>query len=251
MPFNVNGEILTDLQVKLYNDTRIVRNGLVFYVDAGIANSYPGSGTTFTDLSGNSNNGTLLNGPTYTTFQGGGIVFDGTNDYVSVPDSSTLEPTTALTMEAVFRMTTKNTFNTVMVKPFNGPPWSNPFLSYMLRVQNASLQIGMALDGTYRAVDHVFNYVTGTTYYVSFTYANNGTFAYYVNGQAVSLTGTMPSASSITYSTPPLIIGAGYGSSPIGETFTGNIYLSRLYNRALSASEVLQNFNANRARFGL
>ena len=65
MPFNIGGNILTNTQVNVYNGSSIVRNGLLMYLDAGIANSYPGSGTTWTDLSGNSLNGTLTNGPTY------------------------------------------------------------------------------------------------------------------------------------------------------------------------------------------
>jgi hypothetical protein len=49
MPFNINGQILTNTQIKLYNNKNIVRNGLIYYVDAGISESYPGSGTTWND----------------------------------------------------------------------------------------------------------------------------------------------------------------------------------------------------------
>ena len=64
------------------NNAPIVTDGLVFYVDAGNSNSYPGSGTTWTDLAG-SNDGTLTNGPTFDSGNGGSIVFDGTDDYVN------------------------------------------------------------------------------------------------------------------------------------------------------------------------
>jgi hypothetical protein len=60
----------------------IISNGLILYLDAGNAASYPGSGTTWTDVSGNINTGTLTNGPTYSSANGGSIVFDGSNDYV-------------------------------------------------------------------------------------------------------------------------------------------------------------------------
>ena len=63
------------------NNAPIVTDGLVFYVDAGNSNSYPGSGTTWSDLIG-SNDGALTNGPTFDSANGGSIVFDGTNDYV-------------------------------------------------------------------------------------------------------------------------------------------------------------------------
>ena len=63
---------------------RIVTNGLVLCLDAGNNKSYPGSGTVWNDLSGNNFNGILTNGPTYSPSSGGGIVFDGVNDYISL-----------------------------------------------------------------------------------------------------------------------------------------------------------------------
>ena len=61
-----------------------VTSGLVLCLDAGNAKSYPGSGTVWTDLSGNGNTGTLINGPTYNSANGGSIVFDGVNDYANI-----------------------------------------------------------------------------------------------------------------------------------------------------------------------
>ena len=60
----------------------IVENGLVLHLDAADTNSYPGSGTLWTDLSGNGNNGTLTNGPAYSSNNKGYFSFDGTDDYV-------------------------------------------------------------------------------------------------------------------------------------------------------------------------
>ena len=62
---------------------RVVTDGLVLCLDAGNVKSYPGSGTTWTDLSGKGNTGTLTNGPTYSSANGGSIVFDGVDDRVS------------------------------------------------------------------------------------------------------------------------------------------------------------------------
>ncbi len=67
MPFDINGNILTDSQVKYYNETTVIRDGLVMYLDAGVSNSYPGSGSTWFDLTGNGNHGTLINGAGYST----------------------------------------------------------------------------------------------------------------------------------------------------------------------------------------
>jgi hypothetical protein len=69
-----------------FHSPRIVTDGLVLALDAANSLSYPGSGTTWTDLSGKGNNGTLVNGPTFDQANGGSIVFDGTDDYVNLPD---------------------------------------------------------------------------------------------------------------------------------------------------------------------
>jgi hypothetical protein len=70
---------------------------LQLYLDAGNASSYPGSGTTWTDLSGNGRNGTLTNGPTYSSANGGSIVFDGTDDFVQCTGSLTVTAATFVT----------------------------------------------------------------------------------------------------------------------------------------------------------
>ena len=62
---------------------RIVTDGLVLLLDAGNTKSYPGTGTTWTDISRNGNNGTLTNGPTFDSANGGSLVFDGVDDYVN------------------------------------------------------------------------------------------------------------------------------------------------------------------------
>lgn len=72
---------------------KIVTNGLVLYLDAANTRSYAGSGTVWNDLSRSGNNGTLVNGPTFNSGNGGSIVFDGTNDFVSVSDNSTINGT--------------------------------------------------------------------------------------------------------------------------------------------------------------
>ena len=79
-------------------NSTIVSSGLVLHLDAGNASSYPGSGTTWTDLSGSGNNGTLVNGPTYSSANGGSLSFDGVNDYVSVSNTSQLRPSTELSI---------------------------------------------------------------------------------------------------------------------------------------------------------
>ena len=67
-----------------FPSSNIIVDGLILHLDAGNSSSYSGSGTTWTDLSGEGNNGTLVNGTSYTSDDGGSLVFDGTNDYVNL-----------------------------------------------------------------------------------------------------------------------------------------------------------------------
>jgi len=74
----------------IHRGPKIITNGLILCLDAASTKSYPGSGTTWFDRSGNGNNGVLTNGPTFSSTNGGSIVFDGTNDYVQVAGSVTI-----------------------------------------------------------------------------------------------------------------------------------------------------------------
>jgi hypothetical protein len=86
-----------------YRGPHIVTDGLILSLDAANNKSYPRSGTTWNDLSGNGNNGTLVNGPTFSSANGGSIVFDGTNDVVSTTLVQTF--VNELTVETWYRGT--------------------------------------------------------------------------------------------------------------------------------------------------
>lgn len=237
---------------------KIVRDGLVLHLDAANTKSYASGSTTWRDLTLNGNNGTLTNGPTFSSARNGGILFDGTNDYVSINDAVSLEPASAICLEVVFTHSVLNSYNTIICKPFNGPPWTPPYLSYMLRLNAAGfgfpnhMEIGLNLDGTYKSARHDFTYPLDAIHHVLFNYSNSGSTQYYVNGVLQTLSGsTIIAATSINYSTPPLLLGAGYGASPVAEFLTGTIFLTRIYNRILTANEVQQNYNATKSRFNL
>jgi hypothetical protein len=89
----IQGVTLRNINV---HDSSFNSNGALLYLDAGQSASYPGSGTTWTDLSGNGRNGTLTSGPAYTSADGGSIVFDGVNDYVQCSGSPTVTAATFL-----------------------------------------------------------------------------------------------------------------------------------------------------------
>lgn len=228
----------------------IIRNNLVLYLDATNTKSYTSGSSTWFDLSGNNNNSVLTNGPTFSTTNGGGITFDGTDDYISSLDNNILRPTT-FTIDVWFRPTSFSTYNTLVVKPVNGPVWSSPYLSYMIRIQSNGtlLQCGTN-NGLYQTLDTSLTFTANINYNITFTYDSSNRIATaYRNGIQVNT--TTFTAGSITYGTSPLLIGAGYGTSPTGEHFAGSIFNVKMYNKVLTATEVLQNYNTTKTRFGL
>ena len=229
---------------------KIITDGLILNLDAANTRSYPGSGTTWADLSRSGNNGTLANGPTFNTTGGGSIVFDGTDDYVLSPDNTTLRPT-IFTIDVWFRPSSFSAYNTLIVKPVNGPAWTPPYLSYMIRLQtNGTLLQCGTNNGSYQVLNTSLTFLTNTNYNITFTYDSNTRVAtVYRNGAQVNT--TTFTAGSITYSTSSLLIGAGYGTSPTGEHFAGSIFNIKMYNKVLTPTEVLQNYNSLKTRFGL
>ena len=126
------------------------------------------------------------------------------------------------------------------------------YLSYMIRLGSTGTQLecSTSTGGIYRTLNPSYTFATNTTYNVTFTFnSSTGAAVAYINGAVLS-SGNL-TAGSISYSTPPLIIGAGYGASPLGEYFAGSIYNVKIYNTILSAQQVQQNYNAVKSRFGL
>jgi len=220
---------------------RIVTDGLVLCLDAADNNSYPGTGTAWTDLSGNGNNGTLTNGPTFSSTNGGGIVFDGTNDFIV----GTLVVPSAFTFNVVFKANSTNQwapeFNIWPNYPSGDRGWN-----IFSMTAGGSTSTG-TFAGTNVATRFHPNDTTGTIIpnqiqNITFTH-ENGTSKLYRNG---ALTHTKPQ-------TAPQNIGqTKYYTLFSNPTYSpGNLYIAQFYNRALSETEVLQNFNATKSRFGL
>ena len=216
---------------------KIVTSGLLLALDAADKLSYPGSGTTWRNLASNNFNCTLTNGPTFSGANMGSIVYDG------VDDNATCNLVTSdannVTLEVWFKATTLPGDRGLI---YNGNGGSSGY----------GLQFGACG-------------ATSTTLYVFFggvscnvmSYAGMTTNTWY---QAVYTRTTTPSISNILYingisrstnnSSNPNAAPAG--STLIGHSaFNGNIAIARIYNRALSVTEVLQNFNVTKNRFGL
>jgi hypothetical protein len=205
----------------------IVQQGLVLNLDAGNIYSYAGSGTTFYDVSGNSNNGTLTNGPTYSSDVGGAIVFDGTNDYVSIPDINF----TAATIDIWVYINAYDVGGSVFVYQSSSgfEVWSD--LNGLIRYNknpNAGLTSGPGF--TLNSWNNIVATSDGT---INKLYLNNVNIGS-TNGVIFDNT-----AGDIRIS--------GYGSYMVN----GKCAMLKMYNRALSVTEITQNYNATKGRFGL
>jgi hypothetical protein len=223
---------------------KIITNGLVMYLNAADQNSYPRSGTAWNDISGNTNNGTLVNGPTFNSGNGGSIVFDGVDDYGSISDTSLLNPSN-LTVSVWFKLI--NTFGgsttsgTIIAKHSSGGGSFNGWILYA-----SLIAIGISLKNN--STNYGFGGLTvNTQNWTNFTlsYVNNSqAFAYYNGVQYAS-----QNIPTINVATQPIRMAISL------DTFWArsnvNIAQTLIYNRALSAAEILQNYNATKTRFGL
>lgn len=235
-----------------FHSPRIVTDELVLALDAANTKSYPGSGTTWSDLSGNGNNGTLTNGPTFDSDNLGGIVFDGVNDSV-------------LINYIPLNYTPLDSFSMNVWAMVNFIPGDNTFSRntsvFGRGSTGGSLGIGMqkSTNNTYiwligtRAVSSIQlskAYTLGNIEYATLVYTP--TFQHiYVNSQLIGTQNTSAGtggsfdqqnyAMGINRAVP-----GGNGAFMEGEVFSASIY-----NRALTATEVLQNYNATKGRFGL
>jgi hypothetical protein len=214
-----------------------VQSGLVLNLDAGASTSYPGSGTTWTDLSGNGNTGTLTNGPTYSSANGGSIVFDGTNDYVNIPYNSILNSSTTFTVDFWFK-SNNIAPEQVFFSTTNAASLSS---GYHIQVYQSKIILQVYPGGAYTFSSQTLS--SNTFYNVSVTY-NSGNIIYYINGT---------SAGTANYTFTPSSIDAAIGKFTYNNSLyvNGNIPSLKFYSRALSATEVSQNFNATRSRFGI
>jgi hypothetical protein len=224
--------------------TSIVTSGLVLNLDAGNIRSYAGSGTSWFNLSGN-NTGSLTNGPTYTSSFGGGIVFDGVNDYVNIPYSSSLSPATQFTLGAFVNITGwGSNFASIIYKQNN---FTSLYEQYSFYIDSGSFSV--IITGTDRVQRGVGgSYTFGETAYLCVT-ANSttGVAEAYKNGVKVN---TTTGITAFDISTKPVTIGAATPTNYPAYA-KGRIHIAQIYNRSLSASEILQNYNALRSRFGL
>ena len=213
---------------------KIVTDGLVLYLDAANPYSYVSGSLNWNDISRSQLSGSLVNGPTFSSANGGSIVFDGADDGVNLPEIGT-----------------------------------NVGKTYLLWVRNTSTSSGLRLAYSHRDPDRVYLGVTGTDLYLrvgtdsgfisGVTLTQNTWFFLgirinspteyegFVNNSSVGTRATIISSSAGTG------LGAYYNNinAPFDAFWIGSIASVQVYNRALSSQEILQNYNATKGRFGL
>jgi len=224
---------------------KIVTDGLVLALDAADRNSYVSGSTTWRDLSGNGNNNTLTDGPTFSSTNGGNIVFNGVNSFCQ----GTIPSSTFSSAHTICCWFYRNTITN----------WSALFSN---NVGTDSCSILTFIDGTnFLGVNQVAVQAAAIAMdigshlnrwiYAAITFAGvsiGNTVTVYVYKDGSLLTNSGPLYWNLSTGTS-YYVGRHY--QPVVQILNGNIPSVSVYNRALSASEILQNYNAQKSRFNL
>jgi hypothetical protein len=225
-------EIIKNYQSMLprFVGENIVTDGLILYLDAGYKSSYSGSGTTWYDVSGYGNHGTLTNGPTFNSSNGGSIIFDGADDYANLPNGL---------------LSGTGDFTIIQWVQCDGPGIGTTFGNYGA----GTLQFGWSSSYVFLWLDNGSAYASTSNFTTAITMIAGrriGTTTNYLkNGTVI---GTGASNASIGNSNTNFRIGTNTSTT---EQYKGKIYTTMVYNRGLSNAEILQNYNTQKGRFGL
>ena len=223
---------------------KIVTDGLVLYLDAANSKSYVSGSTTWNDISRSGVNGTLTNGPTFNSSNGGSIVFDGTNDYCTLGTKNLIQ--NDFTISIWFKLNSSGDKEHFI---FSNNYSTTPALLITANVVGSTRELG-----AYYASGSVTSYTISTTTNIPAS-INNITLVRNGSTNIPYLNGIEQTSRIFTNST---VLGSGLyelGYATIRNKTTaylqGNIYQTSIYDRALSQQEVLQNYNATKTRFGL
>ena len=222
--------------MSLSHSPSIVTNGLVLCLDAANTESYPRTGSAWTDLSNNGNNATLINGPSFSSDNRGVLSFNGSNQNAQIANNaaiSLVNSSFTLSIWINFIQGININTDTSFIHKWNGN-------GYTLQIFQGALTTvlnGSVLKGTTLLTSNVW-YNCVATYDRAF-------LTLYLNGR---LENTKAETSSANNSNNNLVFG---GRSDSVQNTNCLIPAIQIYNRALTLQEVLQNYNANRSRFGL
>lgn len=221
---------------------KIITDGLVLHLDAAQLRSYPGSGTTWTDLSGNGNSGTLTNSPTFDSANGGSLNFDGINDYLALSAYNNLN----------FQYGSQEIWVQLDAVNPTGPLQRILDRNNVLAGTFSFLYDGTNISARVRNTANtiaIVNYITPeTNNWTCYSMTYDGTtIRAYINGN-LDNSSTAISGAINTSGTYAMYI---MSQNNINQFTDGKLSIVRMYNRALSATEILQNYNATKSRFGL
>lgn len=226
----------------------VVLSNLVLYFDPSNPSSYPGSGTTITDLSGNGRNGTMSN----ISFTSPYFTYNGSSSQILIADNTLLEPGSGdWTMEVWVNQSVSG--NDVVLGKFD-PGGQALDVSYSIRTSSttyyAQLGSGTGSGGTLyvNSTNHVGTLNTWYQIVYVFTNIAANTLQTFVNGNSIG--SVNHSLASILNTSANLYIGS-YNNGEYVQWFDGKIGITRLYNKALTPSEVLQNYDADKSKYGL
>ena len=220
---------------------KVVTDGLVLYLDAANPNSYVSGSTTWRDISRSGINGTLVNGPTFSSDGGGSIVFDGVDDFISFPTYTFGNGNWTLNM---WINSNDSGFYNLMTNS-SSDPVANAFGYYTNKIyyQNYDNNPNWKMNfGNTTLSTNTWYMLTWVNY--AGASPNLGTMRMFVNGVSDSNI----FSSYTTNGGPCNVIGRFWGTRYFnGEVSTATIY----QNKSLTSQEILQNFNATKTRFGL
>ena len=227
---------------------KIVTDGLVLYLDAANTRSYPGTGTTWTDLSRGGNNGVLTNGPTFNSGNGGSIVFDGTNDYTNLGDSINFSNyTSGFTIGFWVKLLNTSQTNKYLFSKLTNAGTDNQFsIAYGYVPSTFELYGGAGGSGANQNIRTNSQILVNDTNWHFLCYAVGTTTTGYLDAIA-KFTNTYASLTFVSSINSNFLTTFNATGFYLNSTIASTI----LYNRALSAAEILQNYNATKTRFGL
>lgn len=233
-------------QLPAFTLPNAVISNLVLWYDPSFATSYPGSGSTITNLANTSLPGTLSN----TTYTSPYLAYNGSTSQISVPDNALLEPGSgSWTMEAWVYLS--NTSGSKVIMGKFDPGGLAADVSYSMRISGSTAfaQFG---DGTGAFVNST-NYTLSLNTWTQLVYVwtNSGgtkTIQTFVNGASI---GTVNHSLNSLLNTPSNLYIGSYNNGEYAQWMNGRIGVTRLYNAALTSAQVLQNFNADRSKYGL
>lgn len=221
----------------------MVTSGLVFDVDVANTKSYPGTGTTLFDISGNGINGTFTGSPTYSS--NGYLVFSGTGQYITCPSSSVLASGTGDFAIDLWFNAANNSQNSGLFQLSTTSTYFTPTAASQLSIQLWLGYIQLGYNATFNVGNGVAAnaYVANRWYYLTIT-RTSGVLRFYINGIQVGSNLTDTTNYTGTY----LVLAGFYGAAYVLNGYLSNM---RIYNGStFSGDDVTRNFNALRGRFG-